>query len=335
MTAPVMDVPAVVGGLARSAGAVPGALGALPAVVAGAAGPWRTAAETVSAGFAGEAGEAAAGSLARAAGAAGIVDADSADAAAALAEGLAAMGRASVELAGVVMRFVSAAAGALMGGPAGVAGVASAAAAAMAEAARILVDLEAALAGPTTRLEGVAAREVDIPREPAPAGSADGALRPANVDATPAEAGGSGTGGVGDADRADSAAEAGGADGDAAGDAPTPEARAAVRHALSAVGTPYEWGGNTPGRGLDCSGLTHWAYGQAGVDIPRTAAEQAVGTRVSRADVLPGDLVVWDGHVAMVTGDGMMVEAGDPVQVNPIRETNAGMAFKGYWRPTA
>ena len=56
---------------------------------------------------------------------------------------------------------------------------------------------------------------------------------------------------------------------------------------------------------------------------------------MSRADVLPGDLVVWDGHVAMVTGDGMMVEAGDPVQVNPIRETNAGMAFKGYWRPTA
>ena len=107
-----------------------------------------------------------------------------------------------------------------------------------------------------------------------------------------------------------------------------------MQHALSAVGTPYQWGGNTPGVGLDCSGLTHWAYGQAGVEIPRTAAEQAVGRPVDGSELLPGDLVVWDGHVAMVVGDGQMVEAGDPVQVNPIRTTNMDMGFKGFWRPT-
>ena len=107
-----------------------------------------------------------------------------------------------------------------------------------------------------------------------------------------------------------------------------------MAHALSAVGTPYAWGGNTPGVGLDCSGLTHWAYGQAGVDIPRTAQAQAVGRQVSQDELLPGDLVVWDGHVAMVVGDGQMVEAGDPVQVNPIRTTNIGMPFKGFFRPT-
>lgn len=116
--------------------------------------------------------------------------------------------------------------------------------------------------------------------------------------------------------------------------APTPEAQAAVKAALSAVGTPYGWGGNTPGQALDCSGLTHWAYGQAGVDIPRTAEAQAIGRQVSQDELLPGDLAVWDGHVAMVVGDGKMVEAGDPVQVNPVRTTNIGMPFKGFYRPT-
>ena len=121
---------------------------------------------------------------------------------------------------------------------------------------------------------------------------------------------------------------------DAGAGAPTPEAQAAVKAALSAVGTPYGWGGNTPGQALDCSGLTHWAYGQAGVDIPRTAEAQAVGRQVSQDELLPGDLAVWDGHVAMVIGDGKMVEAGDPVQVNPVRTTNIGMPFKGFYRPT-
>lgn len=109
--------------------------------------------------------------------------------------------------------------------------------------------------------------------------------------------------------------------------------RAAVAAAKSMVGTPYVWGGNSPG-GFDCSGLTSWAYQQAGVDIPRTAENQAIGQQVSYEDLQPGDLVVWSGHVAMYAGDGMMVEAGDPVQVNPVRTSNIGMPFKGFWRPT-
>ena len=40
-------------------------------------------------------------------------------------------------------------------------------------------------------------------------------------------------------------------------------------------------------------------------------------------------------HVAMYAGDGMMVEAGDPVQMNPVRTSNIGMPFMGFWRPTA
>ena len=110
--------------------------------------------------------------------------------------------------------------------------------------------------------------------------------------------------------------------------------RAAVAAAKSMLGTPYVWGGSAPG-GFDCSGLTSWAYRQAGVEIPRTAENQAVGQQVSHDDLQPGDLIVWTGHVAMYAGDGMMVEAGDPVQMNPVRTTNIGMPFKGFWRPTA
>ena len=47
------------------------------------------------------------------------------------------------------------------------------------------------------------------------------------------------------------------------------------------------------------------------------------------------DLAVWDGHVAAVVGNGMMIEAGDRVQLSPIRTTNAGQGFHGFFRPTA
>ncbi|WP_230208619.1 C40 family peptidase [Corynebacterium bouchesdurhonense] len=108
---------------------------------------------------------------------------------------------------------------------------------------------------------------------------------------------------------------------------------AAVAAAKSQLGTPYVWGGSQPG-GFDCSGLTSWAYRQAGVELPRTAASQAVGRQVSYAELQPGDLVLWEGHAAMYAGDGMMIEAGDPVQLNPVRTSNLGMAFLGFWRPT-
>lgn len=117
------------------------------------------------------------------------------------------------------------------------------------------------------------------------------------------------------------------------GGAPSDAAAAAVQFAKAQVGTPYTWGGSAPG-GFDCSGLTSWAYRQAGVEIPRVAADQRVGRQVSYAELAPGDLVVWSGHVAMYTGDGMMVEAGSPVQLNPVRTDNIGMPFLGFWRPT-
>jgi hypothetical protein len=37
----------------------------------------------------------------------------------------------------------------------------------------------------------------------------------------------------------------------------------------------------------------------------------------------------------MVVGNGLMIEAGDPVKLSPVRTTNAGQGFQGFWRPTA
>jgi cell wall-associated NlpC family hydrolase len=118
-------------------------------------------------------------------------------------------------------------------------------------------------------------------------------------------------------------------------EAPNAIAADAVRNALTQLGVPYVWGGTAPGVGLDCSGLTQWAYHEAGLDLPRLAQEQDLGAAVNQNALRPGDLAVWDGHVAMVVGDGQMIEAGDPVQLSPIRTANAGQGFQGFWRPTS
>ncbi|MEP9392224.1 MULTISPECIES: C40 family peptidase [Gordonia] len=115
--------------------------------------------------------------------------------------------------------------------------------------------------------------------------------------------------------------------------APNERAATAVRAALSQQGVPYVWGGTDPS-GFDCSGLTQWAYRQAGLELPRLAQEQdTAGIAVAQGDLLPGDLAVWDGHVAMYIGNNQLVEAGDPVQVSPLRTSNAGQGFQGFFRP--
>jgi peptidoglycan DL-endopeptidase CwlO len=88
---------------------------------------------------------------------------------------------------------------------------------------------------------------------------------------------------------------------------------AAVQAAESQLGVPYVWGGESPGNGFDCSGLTQWAWGQAGVSIPRTAAEQYNATTSVPLDALePGDLLFYYNldddnqvdHVVMYAGAG-------------------------------
>jgi cell wall-associated NlpC family hydrolase len=88
---------------------------------------------------------------------------------------------------------------------------------------------------------------------------------------------------------------------------------AAVRAAVSQLGIPYVFGGESPGNGFDCSGLTQWAWSQAGVSIPRTTESQWPALpHVSLSALEPGDLLFYynlDGdnqvdHVVMYTGSG-------------------------------
>lgn len=105
-------------------------------------------------------------------------------------------------------------------------------------------------------------------------------------------------------------------------------ASAAVAAAESQIGVPYQWGGESPGVGFDCSGLTQWAWGRAGVGIPRTAQEQYdASSHIPLGDLAPGDLVFWGGgpgdvqHVAMYVGNGDVVQApetGEDVQISSI-----------------
>ncbi len=112
----------------------------------------------------------------------------------------------------------------------------------------------------------------------------------------------------------------------------------AVRAAESQLGVPYVWGGETPGVGFDCSGLTAWAWGQAGVYLPHySGAQMADSTPVPVSDLQPGDLLFYgpggSQHVAMYVGGGMMIEApftGTVVRIDPIR---LGTGFAGAGRP--
>lgn len=90
----------------------------------------------------------------------------------------------------------------------------------------------------------------------------------------------------------------------------------AVSAALGQQGTPYVYGGNAPGRGLDCSSLVQYAFRTAGIALPRTAASQAgIGRTVPLSQVRAGDLLFFYApitHVAIALGDGRIVEASQP-----------------------
>ncbi|MGA2835722.1 MAG: NlpC/P60 family protein [Acidimicrobiales bacterium] len=104
-----------------------------------------------------------------------------------------------------------------------------------------------------------------------------------------------------------------------------------VSEAEQFIGTPYVWGGSSPG-GFDCSGLVQYVYGQLGVSLPRTSEEQAdVGTPVANLSAAqPGDLVFFagsdgtasaPGHVGIYIGNGEMIDAphtGTTVQVQQV-----------------
>lgn len=92
--------------------------------------------------------------------------------------------------------------------------------------------------------------------------------------------------------------------------------------ARAELGSRYVYGAEGPDT-FDCSGLTQYVYGVAGISLPRTAAQQQKSaTRVSTPR--PGDLVFYGSpatHVGIYVGDGKMIDAphtGDVVKVQSV-----------------
>jgi cell wall-associated NlpC family hydrolase len=118
-----------------------------------------------------------------------------------------------------------------------------------------------------------------------------------------------------------------------------------VEQAMTYLGTPYRRGG-TSRRGLDCSGLVGAVYGEQGLELPRTAAEQfREGVEVAEGDLRPGDLVFFRdtykrgiSHVGIYIGDGRFLHAAGRrhgVIVSELSRSYYHLRFAGGRRPAA
>lgn len=104
-----------------------------------------------------------------------------------------------------------------------------------------------------------------------------------------------------------------------------------VQYALQFLGTPYVWGGSSPG-GFDCSGLMQYVYNHFGLNIPRVTYDQIHAGRIvaNIQSAQPGDLIFFDSdhngtpsHVGMYMGNGQIVVAdttGTPVRIRSLSQ---------------
>ena len=118
--------------------------------------------------------------------------------------------------------------------------------------------------------------------------------------------------------------------------------RAAVlEYAAQFLGTPYVYGGSTPS-GFDCSGFTSYVFKNTVGSIPRVAQSQFdATTRVSREELLPGDLVFFGSsassisHVGIYVGDDQFIHSphtGDVVKYDSLNSSYYSSRFQGGGR---
>ncbi|WP_409312751.1 C40 family peptidase [Pseudomonas putida] len=109
-----------------------------------------------------------------------------------------------------------------------------------------------------------------------------------------------------------------------------------LSRAVNVLGTPYVWGGSSPKKGFDCSGLVKYAFNDvADVDLPRTsnAMARGHGVKVAKGDLKPGDLIFFNiksrrvNHVAIYLGNDRFIHAprrGKRVSIDTLS--------KPYWQ---
>ncbi len=116
---------------------------------------------------------------------------------------------------------------------------------------------------------------------------------------------------------------------------------AMLRAAMSRRGLPYAWGAAGPAS-FDCSGLVQWSFAQAGITMPRVAADQALaGPAVPASQLQPGDLLFYHtdptapgyiSHVAIYLGSGWMIQAPQPGENVEAVPADFGAQFAGAIR---
>ncbi|MGH3208522.1 MAG: C40 family peptidase [Trebonia sp.] len=123
--------------------------------------------------------------------------------------------------------------------------------------------------------------------------------------------------------------------------APTAALETMLKAAMSRQGLPYVWGAAGPSA-FDCSGLVQWSFAQAGIVMPRVAADQALsGPAVPVSQLEPGDLLFYHtdptapsyiSHVAIYLGNGWMIQAPEPGKDVEVVPADVGSEFAGAIR---
>lgn len=94
-------------------------------------------------------------------------------------------------------------------------------------------------------------------------------------------------------------------------------AKAIIRTAEKYIGVPYQWGGESPATGFDCSGFVQYVFAQNGINLPRVSSDQyTIGTSVNFNSLQPGDLIFFStaqngvvDHVGIYLGNEQFINA--------------------------
>ena len=111
-----------------------------------------------------------------------------------------------------------------------------------------------------------------------------------------------------------------------------------LEYASQFIGNPYVWGGTSLTEGADCSGFVQQIHAKFGISTPRNSTSLRYGGKaVAVSDMMPGDVVCYEGHVAIYIGGGQIVHASNskPYPAGGIKTSNAYyrtiVAVRRYW----